>query len=145
MFPKESIPHLLAMPFSFAAVIFVRPQYLVGGNRVDHNLVSTFPLPSHTNDFNPCTLHIYYPLPVCKRMLSQQHSRQHHTCHRPRQGREQRTCQGIPRLRHLRRQEIDAHGVENCLRAAHQNGGQHPCIGIRPCCFEYIQHQPRGS
>lgn len=42
--------------------------------------------------------------------------RQHHARHHPRQSGQQRPRQGMAGLRHLRRKEIDAHGVENCLR-----------------------------
>ncbi|WP_306817717.1 AAA family ATPase [Acetatifactor muris] len=45
-------------------------------------------------------------------------------------------------LRHLRCQEIHAHGIEHCLRATHQDRGQHSRIGVRSGSPEDVQHKP---
>ena len=76
-------------------------------------------------------------------LLSARHPpRQHNACRDPCKGRQQRALQRIAGLCDLRRQKVNAHSIEDCLRAAHHNGGGKPNQGIRPMVLKISSTSP---
>lgn len=77
-------------------------------------------------------------------LLLNQHPRQNNTRRDSRKRRKQRPFERISGLRHLSRQKINRHRIEDRLRTAHHDRSSQANQGIRPMIFKDIQYQSRG-
>lgn len=77
-------------------------------------------------------------------LLLNQHPRQNNTRRDSRKRRKQRPFERISGLRHLSRQKINRHRIEDRLRTAHHDRSSQANQGIRPMILKDIQYQSRG-